>query len=62
MNCKECGNPAVGVMFTKGNPDDVALCKPCGRKPKYDGWNSQSLNTANSPTGLMIRNMVKQAK
>jgi hypothetical protein len=61
MNCKDCGQPAIGIVFTKGS-EDVPTCKKCARAPKYAGWDSQSLNTAASATGLMIRNMVKGVK
>jgi hypothetical protein len=61
MNCKECGKPAIGIVFTKGVAEDVALCKKCSHTPQYAGWDSQTFNAANSPTGLMIRNMIKGA-
>jgi hypothetical protein len=59
MNCKACGGPAIGIVFTKGNPADVPLCKKCGRAPEYKGWMSQSFSTANSATGQMIRANLK---
>lgn len=57
MNC-ECGKPATGIMFTKGVAADVPACKKCGTT-KYKGWSSQSLNTAASAMGKMIRDRVK---
>lgn len=62
MNCTECGKPAIGIVFTKGVAEDVPLCKKCSNTPKYAAWQSQTFNTANSPTGLMIRNLVKGAR
>ena len=61
MNCKECGQPAIGIVFIKGVAEDVALCKKCSHTPKYKAWQSQTFNTADSPTGRMIRDMVKGA-
>ena len=57
--CAECSKSAVGVMFTAGVPQDVPLCRKCGNAPKYAGWKSQSLTTAASATGRMIRSTVK---
>jgi hypothetical protein len=58
MAC-ECGRPAIGIVFTKGDPRDIPVCKKCQRA-NYPDWNSQSLNTAASPTGLMIRTHLKR--
>ena len=57
--CERCRQPAVGVMFTKGAAEDLALCKRCGLAPEFRGWASQSFTTADSPVGRMIRARVK---
>jgi hypothetical protein len=59
MDCRECGKPATAIAFTKGNPEDVPLCKKCANSPKYKSWMGQTLNTADSPTGRFMRAHLK---
>jgi hypothetical protein len=58
--CKECGKPAIGIAFTRGS-DDVAVCKSHANTT-YKGWRSQTLSTAASPMGRIIRSRVQSGE